>query len=79
MTTDVIIGVDTHKDCHVAVAISATALHLAATAIPATSKGYQALETWAAMLGTIRCFGIEGTGSCVSVRPTPPSWVEGQG
>ena len=63
MTTDVIIGVDTHKDRHVAVAISATGLHLAATVIPATKKGYQALETWGATLGTIRCFGIEGTGS----------------
>ena len=63
MTTDVIIGVDTHKDRHAAVAISATGMHLAVTAIPATSKGYQALETWAATLGTIRSFGIEGTGS----------------
>ncbi len=63
ITTDVIIGVDTHKDRHVAVAISATGLHLAATVIPATKKGYQALETWGATLGTIRCFGIEGTGS----------------
>ncbi len=61
--TDVIIGADTHKDRHAAVAISTTGLHLTVTAIPATSRGYQALETWAATFGTIRSFGMEGTGS----------------
>jgi len=32
-------------------------------AIPASSKGYQALETWATSLGTVRAIGIEGAGS----------------
>lgn len=60
---EVIIGVDTHKDVHAAVAISALGVQLSATTIPASSKGYQALETWATALGTIRAIGIEGTGS----------------
>ena len=61
--TDVIIGVDTHKNIHAAAAISALGVHLASTTIPASSKGYQALETWATSLGTVRSIGIEGTGS----------------
>lgn len=61
--TDVIIGVDTHKDAHAAVAISSLGVQLSATTFPASSKGYQALETWATSLGDIRAIGIEGTGS----------------
>ncbi len=60
---DVIIGVDTHKDVHAAVAINAFGVHLATTTIPASSKGYQALEAWATSMGAIRAIGIEGTGS----------------
>lgn len=52
MTTGVIIGVDTHKDVHVAVALDLLGARLAATTIPVGTKGYQALETWAA-LGTV--------------------------
>ena len=61
--TTVIIGVDTHKDTHAAVAINAFGVQLATTSIPANQKGYQALETWAAAMGTIKAIGIEGTGS----------------
>ena len=60
---DVIIGVDTHKEIHAAVAINAFGIHLATTTIPVCTKGYQALETWATALGPIRAIGIEGTGS----------------
>ena len=60
---DVIVGVDTHKEVHAAVAISGSGAHLAATAIPASNKGYAALEAWAKAMGKIRAFGIEGTGS----------------
>ena len=62
-TNDIILGVDTHKDVHAVAAISALGVHLASTTIPASSKGYQALEAWAASLGTVRSIGIEGTGS----------------
>ncbi len=59
----VIIGVDTHKEVHAAVAISGAGTHLATTAIPASSKGYGALEAWAKSIGVVQAFGIEGTGS----------------
>jgi len=62
-TTEIVLGVDTHKDVHAAVAISKLGVRLAVTTIPASSSGYEALETWAAELGTVRTFGIEGTGS----------------
>jgi transposase len=59
----VIIGVDTHKDVHTAVAINTLGTHLAAKSIPTNSRGYQSLETWATSLGPIQAIGIEGTGS----------------
>jgi transposase len=60
---DVIIGVDTHKNVHAAAAISGAGVHLATTTIPASNKGYGALEAWAKSMGAIQAFGIEGTGS----------------
>ena len=59
----VFIGVDTHKEVHAAAAISGVGAHLASTTVPATSKGYGALEAWAKTMGTVQAFGIEGTGS----------------
>jgi len=60
---DVIIGVDTHKDVHAAVAINSLGARLAGATFPANRTGYQALEAWASALGSIRTIGIEGTGS----------------
>lgn len=60
---DIIIGVDTHKSTHVAVAISALGARLGSLSIPASARGYEALHDWARFLGPIRAFGIEGTGS----------------
>ena len=60
---DVIIGVDTHKEVHAAAAISGTGARLAMTTVTASSKGYGVLEAWAKSMGTVRAFGIEGTGS----------------
>jgi transposase len=62
-TNAVIIGVDTHKATHVAVAIDTKGSRLAAFSAPATTKGYIALEDWACAIGAITAFGIEGTGS----------------
>ena len=59
----IIIGVDTHKDIHVAVAINGIGAHLGMLTIPVSPKGYQNLETWARAFGSIHAFGIEGTGS----------------
>jgi len=60
---EIIIGVDTHKSNHVAVAINAHGTRLGAMTIPTTRKGYRDLEAWASAFGNIKAFGIEGTGS----------------
>ena len=44
LTTTVTIGVDTHKDVHVAVALDALGRWLAELATPATAAGYQQLH-----------------------------------
>lgn len=59
----VVIGVDTHKDVHVAVAINGLGARLGATSIPATAAGFRQLVDWAAALGAVSAFGVEGTGS----------------
>ena len=59
----VIIGVDTHQDQHVAVAIDRQGVRLAKCHVPDTMYGYAELEWWAHSLGKIQAFGIEGTGS----------------
>ena len=59
----VIVGVDTHKHVHVAVAIDSWGIRLRDEAFVADSGGYQALITWAETHGRIEAFGIEGTGS----------------
>ena len=62
-STEVIVGVDTHKSTHAAVALSALGARLGTLTIPTSSGGYRALQAWAQSLGPIRAFGIEGTGS----------------
>lgn len=59
----IIVGVDTHKHLHVAVAIDRLGARLATCSAAADRAGYAELVTWARALGTIEAFGIEGTGS----------------
>ena len=59
----VIVGVDTHKHVHVAVAIDTWGIRLGDQSFVADSGGYRALITWADTHGRIKAFGIEGTGS----------------
>ena len=59
----IIVGVDTHKLTHAAVALTSLGARLGSMTIPASAKGYRDLETWAKSLGPIQAFGIEGTGS----------------
>src|SRR6195952_2326570 len=61
--TDVIVGVDTHKHTHAAVALNGLGAQLGTTTIPVSRKGYHELEVWARSFGCVRAFGIEGTGS----------------
>lgn len=58
-----IIGIDTHKAIHVAVAIDTQGTRLAALSIPTSPKGYLELERWSRSLGHVLAFGIEGIGS----------------
>src|SRR3954467_13549626 len=60
---EIIVGVDTHKHTHAAVAINTLGARLGAMTIPVSRTGYRDLEAWAKSFGPIRAFGIEGTGS----------------
>lgn len=59
----VIVGVDTHKHIHVAVAIDHHGARLGDFTVAADTGGYTQLESWAQALGRVDRFGIEGTGS----------------
>ena len=60
---EVILGVDTHLDTHVAAVISHAGKLLGTLATPTTSAGYLQLLAWARSLGTVRRAGVEGTGT----------------
>ncbi|MFF2133720.1 transposase, partial [Streptomyces olivochromogenes] len=60
---EVVLGVDTHRDAHVAAVLSVTGAVLATGEFPATAAGYRDLLKWARKLGTVRRAGVEGTGS----------------
>jgi transposase len=62
MAQTVAIGVDTHRDAHVAVALNEHGRELGHCKIPATPAGYQQLLEWARRLGE-PVFAIEGCGS----------------
>ncbi|MGH3522423.1 MAG: IS110 family transposase [Mycobacterium sp.] len=57
------VGVDTHSDVHVAVAVDELGRRLSVESFHAGPDGYVALEHWATRLGPVMAFGIEGTGS----------------
>ncbi len=60
---EVVLGVDTHLDAHVAVALDGLGRRLGELALPTTKKGYENLVSWAQGLGRVRCAGVEGTSS----------------
>ena len=57
------LGVDTHKDIHVAVALDGLGRRLGTLSIPTTLEGYEELVAWANGFGPLEGVGIEGTGS----------------
>ena len=59
----VIVGVDTHKHVHVAVAVDRLGARLGSCSVPANRGGYTELVAWARPRGAVEAFGIEGTGS----------------
>jgi transposase len=62
MAWTVAIGVDTHKDAHVAVALDVLGVELDQCVVEATLAGYRQLLSWAARLGE-PAFAVEGCGS----------------
>jgi transposase len=50
----IIIGVDTHKSSHIAVAINKQGARLGAMTIPSTRQRYRSLEAWATGFGPIK-------------------------
>ena len=61
--TEVVLGVDTHLDFHVAVVLDPLGRRLGESKIPTTVRGYRNLLRWAEGFGPVRCAGVEGTGT----------------
>ena len=59
----VVVGVDTHKHIHVAVALDELGGRIDARSFAADRSGYEQLIDWASSLGREVVFGVEGTGS----------------
>jgi transposase len=57
------LGVDTHKDIHVAVALDGLGRRLGTLSVPAIPAGYENLVNWARGFGPLERAGVEGTGS----------------
>ena|ERR1700680_1038485 len=62
MEWTVAVGVDTHKDVHVAVAFDALGTQIDSREIATTDAGYRSLLSWAQELG-VPAFAVEGCGS----------------
>ncbi len=60
---EVILGVDTHLDVHVAVAVDHLGRRLGESSVPTTAKGYERLLRWAEGFGPVRCAGLEASSS----------------
>lgn len=60
---DIVVGVDTHKDEHMAVALDGIGGHRGTYALSATPEGYARMLSWARGQGRVVAFGVEGTGS----------------
>jgi len=78
---DLIVGIDTHKDTHVAVALSSNGARLGSLKLEANRAGYKSLINWTAELGSQPVFAVEGTGSygagvCRALRAEKLSVIE---
>ena len=60
---DHVVGIDTHRDFHVAVALAPNGGRLGELTFTATSKGYEELVAWTEQYGVRPVFAMEGTGS----------------
>jgi len=60
---EVVLGVDTHLDVNVAVALDQLGRRLGELKVPTTMRGHERLLRWAEDFGSVGCAGIEGTSS----------------
>jgi transposase len=60
---EVVLGVDTRLDFHVAMVLDHLGRRLGESKVPTTTGGYRSLLSWAEGFGPVRCAGVEGTGS----------------
>ncbi|MFF3062611.1 IS110 family transposase [Streptomyces sp. NPDC057909] len=60
---EVVLGVDTHKNAHVAAVLTPIGVLVATRTFPATAVGYRELVVWARSHGRVERAGVEGTGS----------------
>ncbi|WP_406067672.1 transposase [Micromonospora sp. NBC_01638] len=63
MDEEIILGVDTHNDTHVAAVITVLGALLGTRAFPTTTAGYTDLLTWAREHGRLHRAGVEGSSS----------------
>jgi transposase len=61
--SEVVLGVDTHKNVHVAAVINVLGALLGSEQFPATAAGYRQLLAWARSFGQVVRAGVECTGS----------------
>src|ERR671912_3077088 len=77
--TEVItLGVDTHKDIHVALALDGLGRRLGTLSVPAIAAGYENLVNWARGFGPLERAGGEGPGSFRTglTRCLTAQWIE---
>jgi transposase len=60
---DFIVGIDTHKHTHTAVALTGAGARVGELTIRVGLGGYRELAAWARSLGAVRAFGVAGSGS----------------
>lgn len=60
---EIVLGVDTHKDVHVAAVITAAGAFVGSRSFPTTAGGYEQLLDWARTSGHFSRAGVECTGS----------------
>jgi transposase len=59
----IIVGIDTHKHTHTAVALTGAGARVGELTIRVGLGGYRELAAWARSLGAARAFGVAGSGS----------------
>ncbi len=60
---EVVLGVDTHKDVHVAAVLTDLGVLLDTRSFSTTAAGYRQMLNWAGSFGVVRRAGVECTGS----------------